>query len=160
MAYMENPMRRSGIALAGAQRTIDGWCSGVTTDPVNHGIVTAADIGELPLTGSWLVTLSACDTGLGQIRQGKGVLGIRRGFVRAVVKNLLMSLWNVSDDVDTTETTPSFMRAFYDEALRTGDAAQALARVQRVWLSQITAKWPSDFPLRSIMNRWLEDFPP
>ena len=73
-------MHRSGLALAGAQVTLDDWKRGVTPPTESDGIVTAAEVGELKLSGTWLVTLSACDTGTGEARAGEGVLGLRRGF--------------------------------------------------------------------------------
>ena len=63
------------------------------------------------------------------------MLGLRRGFAEAGAQNLLMTLWTV-DDAETAD----LMEAFYREALRTGDAPGALARVQRASLQSIRAK--------------------
>ena len=76
-------MHRSGLALAGAQATLDEWAQGRTPPTESDGIVTAAEAGELKLSGTWLVTLSACETGTGTARAGEGVLGLRRGFLQA-----------------------------------------------------------------------------
>jgi tetratricopeptide (TPR) repeat protein/CHAT domain-containing protein len=124
--YFENPMHRAGLALAGAQATIDAWRRGETPPTENDGIVTAEEVGALNLQGTWLVTLSACNTGVGEAKSGEGVLGLRRGFIQAGAKNLLMTLWPISD-----ETTVEIMAQFYEAAHKTGNAPQALAEVQR-----------------------------
>jgi CHAT domain-containing protein/Tfp pilus assembly protein PilF len=124
--YFENPMHRAGLALAGAQATIDAWRRGETPPTENDGIVTAEEVSALNLEGTWLVTLSACNTGGGIAKTGEGVLGLRRGFVQAGAKNLLMTLWPIAD-----ETTVDIMAQFYEAAHKTGNAPQALAEVQR-----------------------------
>ncbi len=128
-----NPMYRSGLALAGAQRTLQSWSRGEIPPTENDGIVTAEEVGELHLDGTWLVVLSACDTGLGEARGGEGVMGLRRGFIQAGAQNVLMSLWPIGDD----ENTVQIMLDFYDAAERTKNAPQALADVQRKWLVKL-----------------------
>jgi CHAT domain-containing protein len=127
-----NPMHRSGLAMAGAQRTLQAWAKGEVPPIENNGIVTAEDVGGLNFYGTWLVVLSACDTGGGEARAGEGVMGLRRGFVQAGAQNLLMTLWPISD-----ETTVQIMLDFYDAALKSGDAPQALADAQRDWLVKL-----------------------
>jgi CHAT domain-containing protein len=61
-----------------------------------------------------LVTLSACDTGVGEVRNGEGVYGLRRAFVLAGANTLVMSLWTVSDYI-----TRDMMIAYY-KGLRGG----------------------------------------
>ncbi len=68
-------MLRSGIALAGAQVTLDTWKRGEIPATDKDGIITAEEVGSLDLTGTWLVALSACDTGMGKLRAGEGVTG-------------------------------------------------------------------------------------
>ncbi len=131
-AKFVNPMHRSGLALAGAQRTLQAWAKGEVPPAENDGIVTAEDVGGLKLDGTWLVVLSACDTGGGEARAGEGVMGLRRGFIQAGAQNLLMTLWPISD-----ETTVHIMLDFYDAAFKTGNAPQALADMQRDWLMKL-----------------------
>jgi CHAT domain-containing protein len=102
----DNPLLRSGLALAGAN--LDGAASG------DSGILTAMEASGLNLWGTKLVTLSACDTGIGEVRNGEGVYGLRRAFVLAGAESLVMSLWPVSDYV-----TRQMMTAYY-AGLRAG----------------------------------------
>jgi CHAT domain-containing protein len=122
-------MHRSGLALAGAQRTLDAWNRGEVPPIQNDGIVTAEDIATIDLKDTWLVTLSACDTGSGEAKAGEGVLGMRRAFLEAGAQNLLMTLWPISD-----EPTVNVISDFYERAREAGDAPKALAQVQRDWL--------------------------
>jgi tetratricopeptide (TPR) repeat protein/CHAT domain-containing protein len=127
-----NPMHRSGLAVAGAQTTLHAWAKGEVPPTENDGIVTAEEVGGLKLEGTWLVVLSACDTGGGEAKAGEGVMGLRRGFVQAGAQNLLMTLWPISD-----ETTVQIMLDFYDAAFKSGNAPQALADTQRDWLVKL-----------------------
>jgi tetratricopeptide (TPR) repeat protein len=130
--FFKNPMHRSGLALAGAQTTIEAWERDEVPPVENDGILTAEDVSTLDLKGTWLVTLSACDTGSGEARAGEGVMGLRRGFIEAGAQNLLMTLWPISDEV-----TVRIMSDFYDAAHKTGNAPEALADVQRNWLVKL-----------------------
>ncbi|MBV9878061.1 MAG: CHAT domain-containing protein, partial [Verrucomicrobia bacterium] len=128
--YFDNPMHRSGLALAGANLTVAAWRQKNT--PETDGVLTAEDAGTLDLKGTWLVTLSACDTGEGETKSGEGVMGLRRGFLEAGAQNLLMTLWPVND-----QATPDLMKDFYTAALENHNAPLALAEVQRNWLVRL-----------------------
>jgi CHAT domain-containing protein len=130
--FFKNPMHRSGFALAGANTTIAAWKRGEAPPIEEDGILTAEDVSTLDLKGTWLVTLSACDTGSGEAQAGEGVMGLRRGFVEAGTQNLLMTLWPISDEV-----TVQIMSDFYEAAHKTGNAPEALAQVQRKWLQKL-----------------------
>src|SRR5271165_1562714 len=130
--FFKNPMHRSGLALAGAQTTIEAWKRDEVPPVENDGILTAEDVSTLDLQGTWLVTLSACDTGAGEARAGEGVMGLRRGFIQAGAQNLLMTLWPISDEV-----TVQIMSDFYEAAHNSGNAPEALADVQRNWLVKL-----------------------
>jgi CHAT domain-containing protein/Tfp pilus assembly protein PilF len=131
-AKLVNPMHRSGLALASAETTLQAWAHGEVPPTENDGIVTAEEAGGLKLNGTWLVVLSACETGSGEARAGEGVMGLRRGFIQAGAQNLLITLWPISD-----ETTVQIMLDFYDAALKSGNAPQALADVSRDWLVKL-----------------------
>jgi CHAT domain-containing protein len=98
-ADLENPLLRSGLALSGANFVKDGK---------SEGILTALEASNLDLWGTKLVTLSACDTGVGEVKNGEGVYGLRRSFFLAGAETLVMSLWPVSDRV-----TREMMTAYY-----------------------------------------------
>jgi len=128
-------MARSLLALSGASVTLQDWKKGIFPPPNNDGLLTAQEVANLNLDRTWLVVLSACDTGSGEAQAGEGVFGLRRGFAEAGAQNLLMTLWPVED-----AGTADLMQAFYHEALRTGDAPGALARVQRASLLDVRKK--------------------
>jgi CHAT domain-containing protein len=127
-----NPMLRSGLAVSGAQSTLQAWAKGVAPPTENDGVVTAEEVGGLKLKETWLVVLSACDTGAGEAKAGEGVMGLRRGFIQAGSQNLLMTLWPISDDI-----TVQIMSDFYDAAFKSGDAPRSLAATQRDWLVRL-----------------------
>ena len=86
----QNPLLRAGLALSGANITKDGSAD---------GILTGLEAANLNLWGTKLVTLSACETGVGKVQGGEGVYGLRRAFFLAGTETLVMSLWEVSDRV-------------------------------------------------------------
>jgi CHAT domain-containing protein len=68
-----NPLLLSGIVLSGANQAE----TGASHKP---GIFTAEEVAELDLSGTELVVLSACETGLGEVAGGEGVFGLQRAF--------------------------------------------------------------------------------
>jgi CHAT domain-containing protein len=97
-----NSMIRSGIILAGVNNH-----QAIFED----GILTAYEATNLNLDSTFLIVLSACETGLGEIENGEGVYGLQRGFAVAGAKNLLMSLWKV-DDFATSFLMEQFYRSW------------------------------------------------
>jgi CHAT domain-containing protein/tetratricopeptide (TPR) repeat protein len=104
LKQMDNPLLRSGIVLAGANAVGDKDSRTGAED----GWVTAEEIALLNLRGTELVVLSACQTGLGDVKSGEGVFGLRRAFLFAGARTLVTSLFEVPDK-DTRE----LMKAFY-----------------------------------------------
>ncbi len=80
-----------------------------------------------------LLVLSACETGIGAIRKGEGVMSLARGFSYAGVKNLLVSLWKVND-----KSTEKIMSAFYKNYHKTGNKAIALHHSKLLYLKDKT----------------------
>ena len=106
---LDNPMHRSGLALTGAEATLKFWGKGLVPNTAADGILNAEEMGLLDLSNTDLVVLSACETGLGEGRTGEGVLGMRRGLMKAGAKNTLLTLWPVAD-----RETVLYMMDFYN----------------------------------------------
>jgi CHAT domain-containing protein len=100
----KDPLLRSGLVLAGANYT---WSGKKPLPGVEDGIATAYEISQMDLGRTDLVVLSACETGLGDIKGSEGVFGLQRSFKIAGVKNLVVSLWQVPDK-ETVELMTSF----------------------------------------------------
>jgi CHAT domain-containing protein len=126
--WTENPLLRSGLALAGANQ-------GRSDD--NNGVLTALEASGLDLWGTKLVVLSACDTGLGEVKSGEGVYGLRRALVLAGAESQMMSLWPVSD-----RSTSDLMVGYYKKLIRGQGRAEALRQVQLEMLRDTSRAHP------------------
>jgi CHAT domain-containing protein len=125
---VKNPLLRSGLALAGANGKTAGG---------DDGILTALEASGLNLWGTKLVTLSACDTGIGEVKSGEGVYGLRRAVVLAGAETLVMSMWPVSDFV-----TRDLMTAYY-QGLKLGQGrGEALRQVKLNMLKRPDRRHP------------------
>jgi CHAT domain-containing protein len=114
--HVENPLLRSGLALAGANLNKGGN---------ENGILTALEASSLDLWGTRVVTLSACETGVGEVKNGEGVYGLRRSFFLAGAETLVMSLWPVSDRI-----TREMMTSYYTGLKQGLGRGEALRRAQ------------------------------
>jgi CHAT domain-containing protein/Tfp pilus assembly protein PilF len=126
--HIENPLLRSGLALAGANLNKSGH---------DAGILTALEASNLDLWGTKLVTLSACDTGVGEVKTGEGIYGLRRAFFRAGAETLVMSLWPVSDHV-----TREMMTAYYTGLKRGLGRGEALRQAELAMLKRKDRQHP------------------
>jgi CHAT domain-containing protein/Tfp pilus assembly protein PilF len=129
----ENPLMRSGLALTGANFGINGKKQADGTD----GILTALEVLALNLEGTDLVTLSACETGVGDIQVGEGVYSLNRAFQEAGAKAVLSTLWSVAD-----EQTKLFMQDFYDLVLKGNSPQRALQKTQLKFLHNKNTQHP------------------
>jgi CHAT domain-containing protein len=123
-----NPLLRSGLAFANANLRAAG---------PEDGILTALEATGLDLWGTRLVVLSACDTGVGEVRSGDGVYGLRRALVLAGSESQVMSLWPVSD-----RATGDLMVAYYEALFGGAGRGEALRRVQRRMLAEPATRHP------------------
>ncbi|HKX26841.1 MAG TPA: CHAT domain-containing tetratricopeptide repeat protein [Blastocatellia bacterium] len=119
-AYVENPLLRSGLALAGANQGKSGE---------DDGVLTALEAAGLDLWGTKLVVLSACDTGVGEVKNGEGVQGLRRALVLAGSESQVMSLWPVPD-----AATKELMGPYYQALQRGQGRSEGLRQVQLTML--------------------------
>ncbi len=113
----ENALLRSGLVLAGVKQQTSG--------AGEDGVLTALEAAGLDLFGTKLVVLSACETGLGETRNGEGVYGLRRALVLAGSETQVMSLWQVSDTA-----TRDLMIAYYKLLQNGAGRVEALRQVQ------------------------------
>ena len=119
---LANPLLRSGLVLAGANTWVH---KGALPPEAEDGFLTAEDVTVLNLLDTELVVLSACETGLGEVQVGEGVFGLRRAFVMAGAKTLVMSLWKVPD-----RQTQELMEDFYRRILAGQARSEALREAQ------------------------------
>jgi CHAT domain-containing protein/tetratricopeptide (TPR) repeat protein len=114
-----HPGLLSGLALAGAN----------VPTPDDDGILTAEEVATLDLSGTELAVLSACETGLGQVAGGEGLLGLQRAFHAAGARTVIASLWKVDD-----AATRDIMERFYDNLWNKQMEKLAALREAQLWM--------------------------
>ncbi len=114
IAGIPDPRFRCGLAFAGISKY---W---------QTGLLTAYEVQQLDLHNVQLVTLSACETGLGDITHYEGNLGLQRAFKLAGVRYLLVSLWKVN-----AEATTELLALFYTYWLKGMSLNGALIKAEQ-----------------------------
>lgn len=128
----DNSLQRSGLIMSGGQ---NAWLGGDIPDDVEDGILLSEEIASMDLSGTNLVVLSACETGLGDITSD-GVFGLQRAFKMAGVQTLVMSLWKVDDNA-----TSLMMQTFYEHLLSGVSKREAFNLAQ----AAVRAKYPEPY---------------
>jgi CHAT domain-containing protein len=127
-----NPLMRSGLLFSGAQNTQNE--EGIPGD--ENGWFTAYEASLLNLRNTELVVLSACETGSGDVQNGRGVFGLQRAIKSAGAESLIMSMWSVSD-----QATSEMMGLFYTHWLGGMSKREALRKSQE----EMRAKYSHPF---------------
>jgi len=127
-AKIENPLLRSGLALAGVNQHRGGD---------DDGLLTALETASLDLWGTKLVVLSACDTGMGKVMNGEGVYGLRRALVLAGSQTQVMSLWTLSD-----REARKLMAGYYRRLMKGEGRGEALRQIQLEMLKGAELRHP------------------
>jgi CHAT domain-containing protein/Tfp pilus assembly protein PilF len=135
---LEDPMLRSGLYFAAANRRLSGTPTPVDLD---DGILTAYETSSLNLQGTELVVLSACETGLGEVTAGEGVFGLRRALQVAGAESVLLSMWSVPD-----RETQELMTLFYEKWLTGKDKHEALRQAQLEMRARVESRYGKDLP--------------
>lgn len=128
----QNPLLRSGLIFAGANHA---WKNQPLPGGVEDGILLASEVAEMYLPNTKLVVLSACETGLGDLKGTEGVFGLQRAFKMAGVKFLINSLWQVPD-----YQTSELMSKFYENWLSDLSIHESFKKAQ----SFLKLKYPDD----------------
>jgi CHAT domain-containing protein len=135
---LEDPMLRSGLYLAGANRAL---AHQPPVKGLENGVLTAYEATQLNLQGTELVVLSACNTGLGEQQAGEGVFGLRRALQEAGAEAVLMSMWSVPD-----RETQELMTLFYGKWLGGMDKHEALRQAQLEERETVRKRYGKDLP--------------
>jgi CHAT domain-containing protein len=150
---IDNPMQHAGLLLAPAAPTAPTTDEETETKaddaPTADGRLTAYEISGWDLRGTELVVLSACGTGLGDIKAGEGIFGLRRAFAMAGVQTQVMSLWSVQDS-----TTKTLMDAYYRKLLAGKGRGEAMREVQLEMLRSTDHHHPGDWASFVVVGDW------
>jgi CHAT domain-containing protein/tetratricopeptide (TPR) repeat protein len=143
VAKIENPLLRSGLVLAGANEHRAG--------AGDDGMLTAMEAASLDLSGTKLVVLSACNTGVGEVKNGEGVYGLRRALVLAGSETQVMSLWPMLD-----KEMGNLMVGYYRRLLKGEGRGEALRQIQLEILKQANTQHPYYWASFILAGEWAD----
>src|SRR6056297_1334748 len=138
-----NPMKESGVVLAGINSVLRGLeLSEKEAMEIGNGELSAYDLTLMDLKGTDLIILSACETGLGEIVPGNGVLGLQRAVLLSGIRQMIMTLWPVPDDASF-----ELMSLFYKHYAKDGEVEQALRRAKLEMIEKYRRKYGHAAPI-------------
>ncbi|MCR9288408.1 MAG: CHAT domain-containing protein [Bacteroidetes bacterium] len=123
----DQPMVRAGLILSGGNYA---WQGNDPIPGIEDGIFTAYEFSQMNLTNTELVVLSACETGLGDIKGNEGIYGLQRAAKIAGAKYLIMSLWQVPD-AQTKKLMTIFYSKWLEEKMTIPDAFRSAQEEMR-----------------------------
>lgn len=113
------------------------------------GFLDAREVYGVSLAGVSLVTLSACESGLGRIARGDEILGFTRAFLSAGASGLVASLWPVADD-----STELLMTSFYGRLAGGAEAIDAMRDAQKAVLGERRFAHPFFWAPFNLIGDW------
>jgi CHAT domain-containing protein/Tfp pilus assembly protein PilF len=131
----ENPLLLSGLLFAGFN--LHG--AGADSAGLEDGVLSAYEVSAMNLEGTDLVVLSACETGLGEVKQGEGVYGLRRAFEMAGARTVVSALWPVSD-----KATADMMAQLYAESEKS--LSERIREAQLAQIKKLRSEGFADHP--------------
>ena len=142
MQNVQNPLLRAGLAFAGANTALNG---GRLPAAAEDGILTAQDVATfLDLSATKLVVLSACESGLGEVKLGESVHGLRHAFLQTGAKSLIVSLWAVND-ISTAILMGQFYHYYLEKKKPVGEALELAKRyVCNLTVGEMRDTWLTD----------------
>lgn len=113
------------------------------------GFLEAREVYAVDLKGVSLVTLSACESGLGRVARGDEIQGFTRSFLTAGASGLVVSLWPVADD-----STELLMTKLYGELAKGSEAIDAMRSAQIAVLAQKKFAHPFFWAPFNLIGDW------
>ncbi|AKV66026.1 CHAT domain-containing tetratricopeptide repeat protein [Microcystis panniformis] len=142
----QNPLLRSGLAFAGVNTMLNG---GKLPEKAEDGLLTSLDVQSINLAGTELVVTSACETALGDLYTGETLIGLRRSFIQAGAKTVIISLWKV-EDVATTILMQYFYYYLLKAKLSKAEALRkAKSSLQRLTIAKMRSQWLTEDAIKS-----------